>query len=84
MLVEAVRQHVASFPAGAWEYRPLVEILDQLRAAAAMTAIDAGRVAAKLVAGQVPTDKLKKAKDKLAACPEGNVGKQIWILRHGL
>jgi hypothetical protein len=66
-------------------YGPLVDILDRLRATAAMTVIDASRVAAKLVAGKVPDGQLKKVKDKLAACsvpivmfvPRGPIGKII-------
>jgi hypothetical protein len=80
MLADAVGQHVASFPAGAREYRPLVHILDQLQASGSMTAIDTGQVAAKLVAGQVPDEQLAKMKDRLAKCPQGCRDRQRWIL----
>jgi hypothetical protein len=79
MLAEAVGHHVASFPAGAREYYSVVEILDQLRATAAMTAIDAGLAAAKLVAGKVAGKQLDRLKDSLTACPEGQVDAQRFI-----
>jgi hypothetical protein len=80
MLAEAVGHHVASFPAGARGYRLLVDVLGQLWTTGSMTAIDAGQVAAKLVAGQVPDGLLGQMRERLAKCGAGSQHRQRWIL----
>jgi hypothetical protein len=84
MLIGAVKGHIASFPKGIRSYGPLVAALDHLILHQRLTTVQGGQIAAKLLKGNVPQEKVAVMKEQLAKCsnesPAVSILRQRWIM----